>query len=101
MDGAIEARKAWKSGVTNARREAMAYPGTRGSPVRELDGEKFRFEVKRGARFATTRAIPIRQKSERIRRSPSSSSRSGGSIVESSRKFVHRDEDLVNYLLSI
>lgn len=59
---------AWRNGVTNARREAMAYPGTKGLPVRGNRRREALFRGETGAKFAT----PIRRSAGQ----PSSSSRS-------------------------
>lgn len=83
-------------GVINARRKAMAYPGTRSSPVREIiHGEKLSL---RGDTSLAIRII-LDSATKLIRRITlfqlSTEARHRGGL------FIARDKDLVNYLLPI
>lgn len=94
--GAVEVRRGKRRYQRATQSDGL--PWDEGLPVRELDGEKLHFGEKRvrGSRLARCRfgdeanppVHPLPALDRRLDR-------------RTSRKFVHRDEDLVNYLLSI
>lgn len=72
MDGAVEAQRGKRRYQRATRSDGLAWD--EGLPVRELDGEKLHFEKKNGCEVRDSRDTDSATK--RIRRSPSSSSRS-------------------------
>jgi len=91
---------AWKTeSVTNARRDATAYPGTRGSPSGNYTARSFAW-WRNGCAVFATRAIPTRRRGGSAGH-PLFRLSIGGSIVGHRGSLFIATEDLVNYLLSI